>query len=218
MKTNNQQLAMGFLSLAYRDYLASRFLLNYGFSIQGAVLASSAVEKYLKIFLALHDIKKKVHLDKLEKLRDVFSKIEYNPLFDKFDPNFFEILGKVYKYRYYDETTVTHADTVGFIVHQFLGELDFTVFLLNNLITMKDDKGNIIKNNLQRDTESSEGNLYLNNYILNEIPKKEFMSKSGNAFGLHINPKFLGMEIEITGQNVRHEYNGRMLILDVSNK
>lgn len=139
-------------------------------------------------------------------------------MFDKFDAVFLSILGKAYKYRYYDESTVKEADTIGFIVHQFLGELDYTIFLINKLITFKDKDDKIISTAYLRDIESKNPNLFLNNYILNQIPKKEFMDRIGKAYGLHINPKFLGTEIEINGTGVQGEYNGKMWVVNVTNK
>lgn len=214
----NNQMAIGFLSLAYKDYLASRFLINNDFIIQGVVLASSAIEKYLKVILSVHGIYKKIHLDRLEDLKSLFMKTEYYVLFDKFDTVFLDILGKGYKYRYYDESTVKEADTIGFIVHQFLGELDYTIFLINELIKFKDKDDKIISTAYIRDIESRNPNLFLNNYILNQIPKKEFMDRIGRAYGIHVNPRFLGEEIEINGIGVRGEYNGKIWVINVTNK
>lgn len=43
-----------FAELAYRDYIAARFLLNNHFIVQGLTLASTAVEKYLKAVIAFN--------------------------------------------------------------------------------------------------------------------------------------------------------------------
>jgi HEPN domain-containing protein len=37
--------------MAYEDYITSRFLLNNGHTLQGAILASTAIEKYFKAML-----------------------------------------------------------------------------------------------------------------------------------------------------------------------
>ena len=37
-----------FFDMAYRDYIASRVLINNDYVLQGAILASSAIEKYYK--------------------------------------------------------------------------------------------------------------------------------------------------------------------------
>lgn len=214
---NNDQFARGLMTLGYRDYLASRFLINNGFVIQGVVLASSAVEKYLKLFLAKHGIKKKVHLNNLDDLKKALEITGYHVIFDKLDPVFLDLLGKAYKYRYYDDVTVKHADTIGFIIHQFIGELDYTVFLINKLFSITDAEGNIVLNEYQRDIQAKNPTLFLNNYILNKIPKKDFMNQKGNAFGLHISPDFLGTEIEINGTNVQGEYNGKIWYINVTN-
>ncbi|MFT4155148.1 hypothetical protein [Parafilimonas sp.] len=118
----------GLISLGYRDYIASRFLLNNNYILQGTVLASSAVEKYLKAGLAMNGKRlKKFHLDSLGQFKSLYSQTPYHMMFDVLDPVFLEILGKAYKYRYYDENTITKPDTIGFLINQFLGTLDFTV-------------------------------------------------------------------------------------------
>lgn len=214
---DNHKMALGFLSLAYKDYLASRFLINNGFIMQGVTLASSAVEKYMKTILAVHGIYKKIHLDNLEELRQQFQKTGYSILFDKIDDVFLQILSKGYKYRYYDDKTVKTPDTIGFIVHQFLGELDYSVFLFNTLITVEDGSSNNNLNPYNHDIKAQNPNLYLNNYILNKISKKEFMDRRGQAYGLHISPQFLGTEVEIKGNNVEGKYEGKMWVVSVSN-
>ena len=66
MKGNfNRNLAHNFLIIGLQDYRASRFLLNNGFFMQGATLASSAVEKHLKAILNVYNIKLKAHLNNL---------------------------------------------------------------------------------------------------------------------------------------------------------
>jgi len=42
------------MDLAYRDYIAARFLLNNHFIVQGLTLASTAVEKYLKAVIVFN--------------------------------------------------------------------------------------------------------------------------------------------------------------------
>lgn len=53
-----------FLDLAYKDYLAARVLLNAHLVVQGAVLASTAIEKYFKAILAFRGNESHGHLKK----------------------------------------------------------------------------------------------------------------------------------------------------------
>src|SRR5580704_13560665 len=96
----NPYVAINLTINAYDDYIASRFLLNNGYNMQGAILASTAIEKYLKAMLVCIGVdlnKIKVHLDKFEKLKSYFDNTEYADLFtNHFDRAFFEIVSKVY--------------------------------------------------------------------------------------------------------------------------
>ena len=58
------QITADFLNIAYKDYLAARVLFNAQLPVQGAVLASTAVEKYFKAILAFHGNECGGHLKK----------------------------------------------------------------------------------------------------------------------------------------------------------
>jgi len=135
-------------------------------------------------------------------------------MFDVLDSVFLEVLAKAYKYRYYDKNTVTKPDTVGFLVNQFLGTLDFTIFKLDSLLIInKETKEGVVSiqdSQLKRAAKSGLPDLWLNNYVLNKIDKKEFMDRKSQAFGLHISPLHFGEELEITGTDVVGEYDGKI--------
>ena len=135
----DSEFTRGLLSLGYRDYIASRFLLNNDYILQGTLLASSAVEKYLKAGEALNGKRlNKHHLDSLGQFKSLYSQTPYHMMFNVLDPVFLNILGKAYRYRYYDEKTITKPDTIGFLVNQFLGTLDFTILnLIVYLLSLK---------------------------------------------------------------------------------
>lgn len=78
------------IDLGYRDYIASRFLLNNQFIIQGLTLASTAVEKYLKSLLLFNLSEREwynYHFDRIKKLQDLLDK-HYFDVTEKFDPCF----------------------------------------------------------------------------------------------------------------------------------
>ena len=56
--------AVEFLNIAYKDYLGARVLLNSGLLPQGAVLASTAVEKYFKAILSFGGSEARGHLSR----------------------------------------------------------------------------------------------------------------------------------------------------------
>jgi hypothetical protein len=210
----DSEYTRGLLSLGYRDYIASRFLLNNDYILQGTVLASSAVEKYLKAGLALNGKRlNKYHLDNLGQFKSLYSQTPYHMMFDVLDPAFLDILGKAYRYRYYDEKTITKPDTIGFLVNQFLGTLDFTILKLDSLFIITQEKDGVTNSQdtqLKRAAKSGLPDLLLNNYVLNKIDKTEFMNRKSKAFGLHITPLNFGEEFEITGHDVIGLYEGKM--------
>ena len=113
-------LALGLIRTAYNDYIASRVLLNKNYTLQGVILASTAVEKYLKALILTHSGKiKPVHFDKFDEIKKAVEEIGYEVIINKMDPRFIEILTKVYPLRYYDN--VKSPMSVGFFKNQFLG-------------------------------------------------------------------------------------------------
>lgn len=89
--------ALGFIRAAYSDYIAARVLLNRNYTLQGAILASTAIEKYFKALIVRHSGKNRyVHFDKFDQIKKAVEEIGYDVLINKIDPRFIEILTKVY--------------------------------------------------------------------------------------------------------------------------
>lgn len=200
--------------LGYDDYIAARFLINNNFLMQGVLMASSSVEKYLKaLLLALKGKVPKIHLDKLDNLKIQFQDTEYFELFDHLDSSFLLVLGKAYKFRYYDN--IKEADTVGFFVNQFLGELDYSVFAIELLFNeFKDQNGTPWQSPLRKAIKEKNENLFKDNYILNNIDKKEFMTRATLGFGLHFNPLVMEPFIIGTVKKFNVPYDGKIMLIE----
>jgi hypothetical protein len=207
---DEQDLASSLLSLGYKDYIASRFLLNNNYLIQGLTLASSAVEKYFKVILALNGKTKKemgVHLDRLDKLKKLLSDC-YTDITVHLDERFLQLLGKAYQARYYDN--LSQPITISFFVNQVLGELDFTINFIESLVTKKNTSGELFKTSYRRAVEENNADLYYKNYVLQRIPKKEFMEAVDNGFAVYIDCNNTMKEIEVEGTNIRNTYDGNI--------
>jgi len=216
MYDNNN--AISFNTLAYNDYIAARVLLNNGLEIQGATMASTAIEKYIKVVLAFHGKSKNVHLDKMADLVKLLNNC-YFDVTTLMDKAFLEIIENVYKVRYIDK--IPDSITFGFFLNQFLGELDYTVFLFeNNIISgMTDATGNQIKTQYHRAVESKDNHLFQNNYILNGQSKVEYMTMEDTGFSVQITPLSEGQEMFIArSQKMKVPYNGQIqrVNLDIS--
>ena len=110
------QNAINLTNAAYDDYLASRFLLNNGFALQGATLASTAIEKYLKALLTCQGVSfSRVHLDNLVKLEAAFAATPFHAILTFFDQNFLTVITTVYSFRYLDN--IKSPTSVGFFLN-----------------------------------------------------------------------------------------------------
>lgn len=207
-------ISASLIDLAYRDYIAARFLLNNEFVIQGLTLASAAVEKYLKSIIVFHSVENKnyyYHFDNLHKLKNALLNI-YD-ITETFDPVFLSILEKAYKIRYYDK--LKEPILIGIYLNQFIGELDATIFNLEAFI-MKTQNGNNRFSNYWRAIEKNDPNLFLNNYVLCQQDKKEFMETPGFAFSIHIKAgtSAMGFEKTVTSKEIAAKYDGHLATFD----
>ena len=211
--------AYSLIVLGYRDYIAARFLLNNNFIIQGLTLSSTAIEKYLKaliVFTSKEGEYFRFHFDKLDKLKEILDR-NYYDITKKLDQRFLGILEKIYKIRYYDN--ITEPITIGFFLNQFIGELDLTVNYIENVVLkdIRNQNGEIIQTPFKKGIESRDQNLYENNFVLNQVNKKEFMERPDNGFAIHLHPNSLAHgEIKVVGTNILNEYSGGMWEINVN--
>jgi HEPN domain-containing protein len=118
--------ALDFITSAFDDYISGRFLLINNYPLNGVILGSMAIEKYLKAFLIIlgRDYKK-IHLDNIERLKSSFIGTTHFELFNYIDPRFLDLLSLGYNFRYYDN--IKTRQTIGFAVNQVLAELDTVI-------------------------------------------------------------------------------------------
>lgn len=99
IKSRLHNQVVNHLNLANEDYLAARLLLIQGMLPQGAMFASTSVEKYIKAVLATKGVKVNSHLETklLNTLRREFHEIYINL---DIDTDFVKFLSKCYHLRY----------------------------------------------------------------------------------------------------------------------
>lgn len=203
------------LNQAYGEYLAARCLLLNELYLQGATMASNAVEKYLKSILVYNGFTKKdirVHLNNIEPLK-LNLKRSYIDITEKFDQHFFEILSTVYTMRYHDD--IKKPITLSFFVNQFLGELDSFVHYIQSLITSISINGKAVSSHYRRDAIAKEPKLLDNNFLFGDLSKKDFMEKPDTGYGYYVNPDLGHEEIILLGKNVINKYNGTMTKIEM---
>lgn len=221
MGNDRTNLVLGLLRTAYNDYIAARVLLNRNYTLQGVILASTAVEKYLKTVIAMHSGKVSyVHMDQFEVLKAEFMETEYGVLFEKVDPIFLDILVKGYRYRYYNN--IKEPSTLGFFKNQFLGELDGMIELFERLFILKkvkDGKEEAILSPLKMDYNVNKNpDLSENNWVTTpEKDKKAFMENNCVGFAVYLQPDNIYEEIHVSSKPIFIPYEGKMIQITIKN-
>jgi len=125
------QAVVDFLSAAYDDYLAARVLLNSGLLLQGAIFASTAIEKHLKALLAFSGNVSRGHL----KTAHINAAKAFDPrLANELNEEFLRLLQRAYRTRYSDTLGVDFNLVIA--SREFLAELDYTVHRLYSPVTI----------------------------------------------------------------------------------
>lgn len=182
----NPQDAHHFQMLGFRDYEAARRLLLSDMLLPGATLASTALEKYLKCILATKGVRISLHLDRVDEFKRLF--VQHGiAIFQDLDPVFLETLSKAYQLRYYD--TVSKV-VFGFLKWQLLGELDATIALLEERITMRNSEGEPVKSSYQQAIENRTATICEENYLVNGIDKKDFLERKGPALMMRVDDSY----------------------------
>lgn len=159
-----------FLDIAYKDYLAARSLLTAGLLLQGAVLASTAVEKYFKAILAFRGNESRGHLSK----RHINAAKNYDKqLSAALNDSFLLLLQRAYRLRYLDDLPPDFNLVIA--SREFLAELDFTALTIQESFKMQLN-GKDKEFTYHSDKNSNNLILHINNYILAGQSKQAFIS------------------------------------------
>jgi hypothetical protein len=180
-----------FRQLAFVDYVAARLLLLNEMPLQGLILASTCVEKYLKAVLATREKMTKTHLDS----QDFFGifRSEGLGVHEYVNENFVRYLGRSYELRYVEATTGPLSIAVE--TRKLLAELDYTVSQFNQRIRTFHN-GELQEVDYHVAVRTHDLNVWRDNYLLNEIDKTEFVSTPGLLWCATVRPMNTMLEIE----------------------
>ena len=163
--------ATAFLNDAFHDYLSSRVLMNQGLIVPSAIFASTCLEKYLKALMTFngdyaHGHLKKAHWNSLKNYDKEISKAV--------NVGFLKLCQKCFLLRY-TESLKTNFNIV-LASREFLAELDYTVHLFKNSFSLivGDRKQEMRYDHSLR---VKDHRLFLNNHILQNITKNDFIYK-----------------------------------------
>lgn len=179
-----------FRMLGYLDYVAARSLLRNGLEIQGLILASTSIEKYLKAILATAGKATATHLDS-----DGFVEIlqqNGRDVLPYISGSFLQYLGRAYAFRYIEPNSGPASITVE--RRKLLAELDYSVSQFESAVTIEVN-GTIQKSSYARAIESRDDRIWKENYILEGTPKSDFVEVHSPLYCMAIKPMHEVMEL-----------------------
>lgn len=172
-------------SNAYRDYVAARVLLDNQLWIQGLVMTSTCIEKYLKCILLTAGKKSKVHLDSPDFLTVL--KLNNRDVSSFISESFIRYLGRAYVLRYIEPTS--HQASIAIEPKKLLAELDYTVAQIEASIVISTSTKEQLDNGYQDAVKNRDDRIFKNNHILNNIDKNIFVEEYNMLFILTIEPR-----------------------------
>jgi hypothetical protein len=177
------QRARLFLDLAFKDYVAARVLLNQSLVLQGAILASTTIEKCFKGVAALTGKVARGHF----KNAHVAPIKEFDPKFlEKLNPSFLTMLELVYDLRYLDDPDKPKPGfTIKLERWPILAELDLTVISLLNKISFGQGDAKFT-GMYEHMVEAKDARLWENNYLLANKKKEEFIARRDTVYCVRI--------------------------------
>ncbi|WIY36634.1 HEPN domain-containing protein [Paracidovorax citrulli] len=181
-KGNNDPgtVVINYLVLAHSDYSAARFMLRNGFLEHGAMLAATAVEKYLKAVIGVNSIKNKDHLS--GSLYRMVKNVQPD-LYAALDHDFLKFLEKAYRLRY----ASTNAPGLSIVInqHRTLMALDELVGRIDQGFAITTNEGRV-KTPYQNAVEAGDQRILEDNYFLNADVRRTFLYRHNLVMELKI--------------------------------
>jgi HEPN domain-containing protein len=169
---------MQWISWADRDYLAARQLLLSRFLVQGAALANTALEKYLKAVLtfARKDVPRTHDPASLYKSLASATDLTLNP-------EFLATLSKSYALRYPDDLKDGYNIALNQVL--LLMELDVSVFEITKRIQMQ-HHGKPVQLLIEQSLADNDRRVLDGNVALGQTSRKEFLSHKSQSFDFRV--------------------------------
>lgn len=163
---------IGLKTMAYKDYIAARTLLQGGFLHQAAFLINTCIEKELKAYLFSRSINLKVAHDSVKLLKAI-KNIDDVTWTGEINTEFIEVITKIYKSRYFENLEPGYNFVIN--CNKFLAELDYTYSLLDSKTKISGTGPSVFISRYQKSIEEKNPIIFKHNYILNNVSKEEFL-------------------------------------------
>lgn len=165
-----------FLLAAFDDYLAARVLIRAELLSQGAILASTAIEKYCKTILAFQGQSSRGHL----KTAHWNCLRSFDPkLYKTFNTEFFKFLQKCYDLRYPDN--LPSGYNIAIRSRELLAELDFVALSLQKKIKIINPEEDGSRKMMYEELISNKDERIVgDNHVLNGEDKDAFIARDND--------------------------------------
>lgn len=194
-------LAASFIVLAYRDYVAARHLLIGDHCLAGAVMASTAVEKYFKCMLFIFGEEPRGHLSPamIEPIK------RRDPgLLATSNEEFVAFLERVYRTRYFDDLEPGFSVVVP--KRKVLAELDELVHKVERRVVVHQfEPTTPTKRSYQIAIEERDPAVLLGNHVLLGESKTSFIEQRDVVVELRIFPHGQPFEAQYITAGVRND-------------
>lgn len=183
------KVGLSYHVIGFQDYLASRVLLRTGLLLQGAILASTAVEKNIKALFAAKNVSAYGHLSDWS--TGIIDEISAER---GLNPDFLRLLQTVYQTRYLDEV----KEPVSFSIEKmkFLVELDGTI---HNLRTAVDFfRGESAASPYGQAISEHRAELCADNYMIDGKMREEYLTRPDVAEAFYIDDTLEVISCKVT--------------------
>lgn len=187
---NNGNRFLGFMNIAYEDYISSRILFNNYKLLQGSILANTAIEKAFKSIMLASNLQ----IPKTHNLVKLYPYVlEVIPKFSEIiNLEFITQLSKIYECRYLSDLPIGYNIVI--VRRKYLAEIDRIFSSINSAFQVKIDN-EIVELKYLSMLKDKSSELFIDNYILQNLEKKSFIEQLDSVFELRLLPD--GRLIEI---------------------
>ncbi len=173
-----------FLNLGFTDYIAAIVLLLNALPLQGAILGSTAVEKYIKALVSVRGEKLNGHLQSshFNSLRNYIPK-----LYERLSPDFLKLLQHCYGLRYTDQ--LPQDFNIAIYARETIAELDHTIYNMEFQFNFTQSDGQKVLTPYRVAMNNKDERLFKDNYILLKEDKLKFLKHEDIAYTFRKTPE-----------------------------
>ena len=186
---------------ADQDYLAARILLLSGLVVQGAALACTAIEKYLKGVCTLSGIPCQGVGHDVSKLNGL---LHHRKITLGLNSEFLRFLNKAYKLRYPDELAAGFNIALNSIAT--LAEMDITVQHIRTGFTFKQN-GKAVTTKLDAALKSRPAELLAKNCVIGGANKLELFAQPSYSYDVRVLQNDVVMEASYVVERLLDDHN-----------